>query len=458
MDAAAAADLLDGGNGKNKPPRRRCHYCNTTAITLLMFVLTNTVSIVVSSGAGSSFLRRYNYKPSNIRLWDGGSSALLAADLNTTQSDLAASRAELAALHARVRTANELLRTLLDAMSTRNTATGGDTLAAGWKRELTGELKLAVEPHGTGTNATGGAPAAFPALGHACVRVQDDLERYMSYTPGGECPSDEALAHRLMRSGCEPLPRRRCRAPSPKGYTHPLPLPASLWAAPPDAAVLWDAYLPCKNYSCLMPATPASFDLRRRRKEEKARWARDDGTLEYSIAAVLASRPNGTVRVGHDLAGGGETTYAPGTFAARMMERGVTVVTAAVSDGAPRNSFVAARGLVSVHVTAAHHRLPFFDRTLDIVHEAAGGLGVLAGGGDDVMMMEFALFDVYRVLRPGGLFWIDHYPCAAAHVNATFARMVVERVGFRKLRWNTGRGKGKGRWYISALLEKPMMA
>ncbi|CAL5004488.1 unnamed protein product [Urochloa decumbens] len=453
-----AADLLDGDNGKNKPllppppPRRRpWYYCNTTAITLVMFVLTNTVSIVVSSGAGPSLLRRYNYKPSTLRLWDGGSSALLAADLNATQSDLAASRAELAALHARVRTANELLRTLLDSMSTTHNAS--TTVPDGWKRELAGELKIAVEPHGS-TNATGGEAFAFPALGHACVRVQDDLERYMSYTPGGECPSDEALAHRLMRSGCEPLPRRRCRAPSPKGYTHPLPLPASLWAAPPDAAVLWDAYLPCKNYSCLITAPAASFDLRR----EKARWARDDGALEYSIAAVLASRPNSTVRVGLDLTGGGagETTYAPGTFAARMMERGVTVVTATVSDGAPRNSFVAARGLVSVHVTAAHHRLPFFDRTLDLVHAAAGGLGVAGGGGG--VMMEFALYDVYRVLRPGGLFWIDHYPCAAAQVNETFARMVVERVGFRKLRWNTGRGKGKDRWYISALLEKPMMA
>ncbi|CAO2210345.1 unnamed protein product [Urochloa humidicola] len=451
----AAADLLDGGNnGKNKPPpRRRCRFCNTTAITLLMFVLTNTVSIVVSSGAAPSFLlRRYNYRPSTIRLWDGGSSAALAADLNATQSDLAAGRAELAALHARVRTANELLRTLLDAMS----ATHRDAAVPdGWKRELAGELKVAVEPHGI-TNATGGEAFVFPAVGHACVRFQDELERYMAYTPGGECPSDEALAHRLMRGGCEPLPRRRCRAPSPKGYTHPAALPASLWAAPPDAAVLWDAYLPCRNYSCL-PA-PASFDLRRRRREEKARWARDDGgALEYSIAAVLASRPNGTVRVGLDLAAG-EPTYSPGTFAARMLERGVTVVTAAVSDGAPRNSFVAARGLVSVHVTAAHHRLPFFDRTLDLVHAAAGGLGIVAAGGGGVMM-EFALFDVYRVLRPGGLFWLDHYPCpAGAQVNTTLAPMMLGRVGFQKLRWNAGRGKkgNKDQWYISALLEKPM--
>ncbi|PUZ49868.1 hypothetical protein GQ55_6G013100 [Panicum hallii var. hallii] len=449
-----AADLLHG-NGKKPPPprRRRWWQCSTTAVTLLMFLLTNTVSIVVSSGAGPALLRRY--RPATIRLWDG--SAALLADLNATQAVLDASRAELAGLYARVGTANELLRTLLDAMAARDGATeqqrellaagGGD----GWKRELAGELKLAVGPlhlltnarHGR--NATGDEAAVFPTLGHACVRVQDDLERYMAYTPGGECPADEALAHRLMLSGCEPLPRRRCRPPSPKGYAHPLPLPGSLWATPPDTSVVWDAY-PCKNYSCLQASSSCDgcFDLRRGR--EKARWARDDGALSYSIAAVLAARPNGTVRVGLDLGGG-----ASGTFAARMLERGVTVVTAAVSAGAPLNSFIASRGLVSVHVSAAH-RLPFFDRTLDIVH-AAGGLG----GGPAVtgVMLEFALFDVYRVLRPGGLFWLDHFPCSHAQVNATLAPM-LGRVGLKKLRWNTGRGKEKNQWHISALLEKPM--
>ncbi|RLN04396.1 uncharacterized protein C2845_PM13G01120 [Panicum miliaceum] len=174
------------------------------------------------------------------------------------------------------------------------------------------------------------------------------------------------------------------------------------------------------------------FDLRRRGRE-KARWARDDGALSYSIAAVLAARPNGTVRVGLDLG-----ARAGGTFAARMLERGVTVVTAAVSAGAPLNSFIASRGLLSVHVSAAH-RLPFFDRTLDIVH-AAGGIG----GGPAVpgVMLEFVLFDVYRVLRSGGLFWLDHFPCPRAHVNATLAPM-LGRVGFKKLRWNTDRGGGE---------------
>ncbi|OEL33581.1 hypothetical protein BAE44_0005400 [Dichanthelium oligosanthes] len=78
-----------------------------------MFLLTNTVSIVISSGAGPSLLRRY--KPATIRLWDG--SAALLADLNAMQGALADSRAELAGLYARVGKANELLHMLLDAMA-----------------------------------------------------------------------------------------------------------------------------------------------------------------------------------------------------------------------------------------------------------------------------------------------------------------------------------------------------
>ncbi|XP_062196382.1 probable methyltransferase At1g29790 [Phragmites australis] len=448
-------DLLHG-NGKMKPATSRRRYCSTTAVTLLLFLLTNTVSILVSSGAGPSLLRRY--KPATIRLWDD--SAALIADLNATQSALAASRAELAGLYARIGTANELLRTLLAAMPPRDGTAGQRQVPGdvdGWAREPSGELKLASGPHrpmvaGYGRNATG--EVVFPALGHACNRFQDDLERYMDYTPSGECPSDEALEHWLMLSGCEPLPRRRCRPRSPTGYVQPMTLPKSLWAMPPDTTVVWDAF-PCKNYSCLVKnrgttahGCDGCFDLRRR---EKGRWTRDvKGSLDYSIDAVLAARPNGTVRIGLDIGGGGSS----GTFAARMLERGVTVVTASMNSGAPFNSFIASRGLVPMHISIGH-RLPFFDRTLDIVH-ATHELG--SSSMPDVML-EFALFDIYRVLRPGGLFWLDHFLCTGTQLNATYAPM-LDRIGFKKARWNTGRrlgrGKEKNEWYISALLEKPM--
>lgn len=73
--------------------------------------------------------------------------------------------------------------------------------------------------------------------------------------------------------------------------------------------------------------------------------------------------------------------------------------------------------------------------------------------------MEFALFDIFRVLRPGGLFWLDHFFCVGKEMNSTYVPM-FERIGFRKLRWDAGRkldrGIDKNEWYLSALLEKPM--
>jgi SAM-dependent methyltransferase len=141
-----------------------------------------------------------------------------------------------------------------------------------------------------------------------------------------------------------------------------------------------------------------------------------------------------------------------------MRERGVTVVTATTNAAAPFGSFVASRGLVPIHIGPAR-RLPFFDGTLDVVHAAGELMAGWTAPGDDVAL-EFALFDVYRVLRPGGLFWLDHFVFPGVQqLNGTYAPM-LDRVGFKRLRWNAGRkvdgGKEKNEWYLSALLEKPM--
>ncbi|CAD5164687.1 unnamed protein product [Musa acuminata subsp. malaccensis] len=275
----------------------------------------------------------------------------------------------------------------------------------GWPDELPREMKLVVGPHKLplGYNRNLGTDKLFQPLGSACRRFREELAGYMTYEVGGECPSDEVFAQRLMLKGCEPLPRRRCHPKSPKGYVEPAPLPESLWATPPDTSVVIDS--------------------------------------------VLATRPAGTVRIGLDIGGGS------GTFAARMRERDVTVVSSTMNFDGPFNSFIASRGLVPLHISVAH-RLPFFDNTLDVVHS----MHVLSNWMPEATL-ELALFDIYRVLRPGGLFWLDHFFCAGEQLNTTYVPMLA-RVGFHKLRWVTGRkldrGIGKNEWYLSALLEKPM--
>ncbi|WRX27115.1 Methyltransferase type 11 - like 10 [Theobroma cacao] len=184
------------------------------------------------------------------------------------------------------------------------------------------------------------------------------------------------------------------------------------------------------------------FDLQGR---EKRRWLYDRG-LDYGIDQVLQTKPPRTIRIGLDIGGGS------GTFAARMRERNITIITSSMNLDGPFNSFIASRGLIPIHVSVSQ-RLPFFDNTLDIVHS----MHVLSNWIPDAML-ELTLYDIYRVLRPGGLFWLDHFFCQGSQLNQTYVPM-LGRIGFKKLRWNSGkkldRGVDKNEWYFSALLEKP---
>nr|CAD1836959.1 unnamed protein product [Ananas comosus var. bracteatus] len=299
-----------------------------------------------------------------------------------------------------------------------------------WQEEPTGELGLAVGPHklplGHSTNLH--ADALYPALGHACRSFE------------------------IREGSGEPLPRRRCRPKSPIGFAEPDPLPDSLWRVPPDTSIVWDPYT-CKNYSCVVNRGRSKdyfdckdcFDLVNGR--ERRRWLADNGGLNFGIDSVLKLKPRGTIRIGLDIGSG------KGTFAARMRERGVTVVTSTMDFDGPFNNFVASRGLVPLHVSVAH-RLPFYDGTLDVVHT----MHVLSNWVPDAVL-EFALFDIYRVLLPGGLFWLDHFFCVGSQLDSVYVPM-LDRVGFRKLRWTTGRRLDRGiemnQWNLSAVLEKPM--
>ncbi|WCJ32424.1 S-adenosyl-L-methionine-dependent methyltransferases superfamily protein [Euphorbia peplus] len=292
---------------------------------------------------------------------------------------------------------------------------------------LSGELLLAIGAHKLplGYSPRTGSDEVYPPVGAGCLRYQEDLIQYMTYQVGGECPVDDVFAQKLMLRGCEPLPRRRCRSKSPVNYVEPNPLPKSLWQTPPETSVVWDPYA-CKSYKCLIERKNQAgffdckdcFDLSGR---EKRRWMFDNGGLDYGIDQVLRIKTDGTIRIGLDIGGG------TGTFAARMKERNVTIITSTMNLDGPFNSFIASRGLIPIHVSVSQ-RLPFFENTLDIVHS----MHILSNWIPDAML-EFALYDVYRVLRPGG---------------------------FKKIRWNADmkldRGIQKNEWYLSALLEKPI--
>ncbi|XP_047068840.1 probable methyltransferase At1g29790 [Lolium rigidum] len=296
-----------------------------------------------------------------------------------------------------------------------------------------------------GTNRT------YGSIGHACVLMRQELDEYMSYDVGAYCPDDWDLGQRLMLGGCDPLPRRRCLTRASKLFNRTLPINESLWTLPDDGSVRWTRYH-CRGYKCLSARNPrpgytrcvGCFDMDR----EKQRWmvnttrnasSTSASLVDFSIDEVLAVKP-GEVRIGLDVSVG------TGTFAARMRERGVTVVSAALNLGAPFAETVALRGLVPLYATMSQ-RLPFFDNTMDLVHTAG-----FFEGWVDLQLLDFVLFDWDRVLRPGGLLWVDRFACARRDLDDYMYMFLQFR--YKKHRWVVS-FKSKEEVYLSALLEKP---
>ncbi|XP_042396545.1 probable methyltransferase At1g29790 [Zingiber officinale] len=306
-----------------------------------------------------------------------------------------------------------------------------------------------------GHNRNMGSDTIYPPGGLACPLFPDDLAAFMSYPVNGSCPDDEPLSQRLLLRGCEPLPRRRCRPAAPSDPAPPLPFPASLWSLPPDRSIHWSPYS-CKSFACLLNRRHSpSFDDCKDcfdildGSRERGRWVKPSGDnpLDFSIDEVLAAAdPLGSIRIGLDIGGGS------GTFAVRMREHNVTVVSSTINLNGPFSSFMAARGVVPLYLSVSQ-RLPFFDNTLDLVHS----MHVLSNW-IPTTLLHFIFFDVYRVLRPGGLFWLDHFffaePQMAAYVS------LIDSVGFGRVKWEVGRkldrGTELGEMYLSALLQKPL--
>ncbi|PON70763.1 S-adenosyl-L-methionine-dependent methyltransferase superfamily protein [Parasponia andersonii] len=311
------------------------------------------------------------------------------------------------------------------------------------------ELKLFLQHHQLplGKDSRTGITEMVASVGHTCEKSTDLLSQYMTYKISGPCPDDWSLAQKLILRGCEPLPRRRCFAKSiPKVGLSPFPI--SLWKPISDKIVSWSG-LGCKNFNCLNTKKLSRdcsdcFNLVNGTESQKFVKARSKN--DFLIDDVLALGYGG-IRVGFDIGGGS------GNFAARMAEKNVTVITNTLNIDAPFSELIAARGLFPLYLSL-DHRFPFYDNVFDLVH-VGSGLDV----GEKPEKLDFLMFDLDRIMRPGGLFWLDNFYCANDEKKKALTRL-IEKFGYKKLKWVVGEkvdgsGSGKSEVYLSAVLQKP---
>lgn len=322
---------------------------------------------------------------------------------------------------------------------------------------LTEEIRkyIRIKPNRLGKQNFMGANGTFTSIGHSCFSMKEELEAYMDYDVGDICNDDWRLAQKLMIHGCDPLPRRRCFSRAPQFYTKPRPINESLWSLPDDRNVRWSQYR-CKNFTCLVKngTSKKGFfkcaDCFNLADHELPRWIRpvyqdpnSNMTSDFTISEVLDLKP-GEIRNGLDF------SIGTGTFAARMRECNVSIVSATVNLGAPFSEMIALRGLVPLYLTV-NQRLPFFDNTLDLIHTTR-----FLDGWIDLVLLDFVLYDWDRVLRPGGILWIDSFFCLKEDLSDYL--QVFKMLRYRKHKWivvpKWDKNDGK-EVFFSAVLEKP---
>ncbi|XP_073275774.1 probable methyltransferase At1g29790 [Primulina huaijiensis] len=309
------------------------------------------------------------------------------------------------------------------------------------------ELKVFLNHHQLplGKDSRTGITEMVASVGHSCYKSVGLLSQFMSYKVNSVCPDDWSLGQKLILQGCEPLPRRRCFVKTiPKLGLHPFP--ASVWRNVSEKICSWSG-LGCKNFACLSQKKlnrdcAGCFDIVE--GYETQRYVKARSKNDFLIDDVLVMAKDG-VRIGFDLGGGS------GTFAARMAEKNVTVVTASLNIDAPFNEFIASRGLFPLYLSL-DYRFPFYDHVFDLVHI---GNGLDMGGQAE--KLEFLMFDIDRVLRAGGLVWLDNFYCSNDDKRRVVSRL-VELFGYKKLKWVVGEkfdGSRKPEIYLSTVLQKP---
>ncbi|XP_022848565.1 uncharacterized protein LOC111370901 [Olea europaea var. sylvestris] len=283
------------------------------------------------------------------------------------------------------------------------------------------------------------APIASSCKDHPIL-----LHQYMNYTPFALCPNDSPLAEDLILRGCHPLPRRRCFSRTTS--TIPSSLPTNPFATLPENTVLLGHYR-CKTFSCFANTkSDMGFDM----KVEKSRFLAYNSDLDLPIQQLfqLSKSAKSVIRLALDIGGG------TGTFAAQMKLLNVTVITTTMNFGAPYNEAVALRGLIPLHVPL-QQRLPVFDGVVDLVR-----CGRAVNRWIPLTAMEFLLFDVDRILRGGGYFWLDHFFSKRTDLEKVFSPL-IGKLGYKKVKWAVANktdssGVKNGEVYLTALLQKPL--
>eukprot|EP00271_Cylindrocystis_brebissonii_P010134 TRINITY_DN2622_c0_g1_i1.p1 TRINITY_DN2622_c0_g1~~TRINITY_DN2622_c0_g1_i1.p1 ORF type:complete len:532 (-),score=51.73 TRINITY_DN2622_c0_g1_i1:303-1898(-) len=237
-------------------------------------------------------------------------------------------------------------------------------------------------------------------IAHCKASLADWTEFTAKYTHEAVCPDDWKKAQMLMfLKDCFDLPKRDCFSPFIPGFREPWPQHEALWVDPNKENVDWKQY-PCDSYECLRKRTSGDcrecFDW----TAESKRWTGHEET-NLNMDEVVALK-QGLLRIGLDVAGG------TGSFAARMAPYNVTIISTGMNTFAPFLETMAGRGLPALHLPMKA-RLPFFDYSLDIIH-SVHAVQMLT-----LTDFEFMLYDWDRVLRPGGLIWLEklYFPTGA---------------------------------------------
>lgn len=228
-----------------------------------------------------------------------------------------------------------------------------------------------------------------------CTKVES-FSTFMRYEPHKPCPDDWPLAQKLLleeqcHSFC--IPRRNCFSRNPSNF---LELPRGTedfrWKIPEDQNIDWSQY-DCKSFACLNNRTSGDCRECFQLDNEARRWVVErKGKL--TLQSVIALKPAGSIRLALDVGGGS------GSFAARLADYNVTVVTTGINSGAPFLETMAQRGLLGLHLSHTA-RLPMFDHAMDMIH-SMHSVQYLPTEKFQLMVMDWD-----RVLRPGGLMWLE---------------------------------------------------